>query len=65
MIKKYQLKIDPEENCFICGDKTTMSFDKEALKFILELPLCLHHTSTIKTALAKFDRPENDGSLIE
>lgn len=55
MNKKYKLKTDPEENCFMCS-KSNTSFDKPSLELILTLPLCMHHTETIKIALAKLDR---------
>lgn len=62
MIKKFKLKIDPEENCFMCTKGYT-AFDKESLKFILDLPLCRHHTDSVKIALG--ERPDNNGELIE
>ena len=53
MIKKYKLKVDPEEDCFLCS-KIGISFDKESLSLILTLPLCMHHTEVIKKTVESF-----------
>jgi hypothetical protein len=55
MIKKYQLKKDPEQDCFLCS-KPGISFDKPSLELILTLTVCRHHTEATKTALAKSER---------
>lgn len=59
MIKKYSLKLDPEQDCFLCS-KPNVSFDAETLKYILTLNICNHHTEVTKIALAKLDRQSGE-----